>query len=142
MKRIKGTVHSNIGFYIGDICYCLSNKVYHDFWGKKKGYEDGVYVEPESMLRFAVAGTAHGDGCYHDRAYNFYEVDAGVIGLVPLELVEDDSTSHGRVILAKGDAVFEAHDGVFRITLPYGEIVNIDTNDFVDDEDDDDDYEE
>lgn len=127
MSRIIGEIYSNKGFYIGDICYVLNDKLYHDFWGKEKGYKDGVYTAPGTGLMFAVAGTAYGDGCFVDEDGYDYGVDAGVIGLVPVELIDKEHDGDGRVVLCKGTARFDAEGGCFVIDLPNGKTIHIDT---------------
>ena len=125
---VKGSIHSDIGFYVGDICYVLSEEHYHGFWGKRNEYKDGVYKIDEKGLGFAVAGTAYGDGNYSDKRCNIYGVDAGVIGLVPLELVKEDADLElGMVFKGEGEAVIEADGGVFDITLPGDKQIMIDT---------------
>lgn len=117
---IEGTVESTLGFYIGDICYVLSDEVYHDFWGTKKDYEDGVYELP-SGLKFAVASTAYGDGLYHDDNGNDYPVDAGVIGVVPHELIGKGHAQLEKwelgVMLTGTRAEFKAEDGYFEVEI-------------------------
>lgn len=133
-------IQSAEGFYIGDICYALSKKVYHEVWGGND-YEDGVYTEPETGKRFAVAGTAHGDGGYRDNKGHLYGVDAGNIGIVPKELC--GSTEGGFYYACPGTAILVEDDGVFTIHLPDGEELEIDTNDEAgesDDEEDKDDW--
>lgn len=84
-KGVAGLLSSKKGFYVGDICYVLGEEVYHEYWGRKKEYKDGVYKEND--FQFAVAGTAYGDGEYIDNHGNVYGVDAGVIGIVPYETI-------------------------------------------------------
>ena len=68
-------------------------------------------------------------------------MDAGVIGLVPLELVEEEdyNTDLGHFEEIPGEATFEAHGGRFTVTLPDDKVILIDTTDDGA-EDDDDDY--
>ena len=154
IKRLAAEVKSNVGFYIGDICYVLPDNIYHGIWGDKHGYESGlVEVEamneaetegggqepqtPQTAFAFAVASTNFGDGLYGDEEGCEYPVDAGVIGIVPLELVKADIGSDlnlGRVERTPGTARFEAEDGIFDITLPDGRKVHIDTRYYVDEE--------
>lgn len=136
---MKVKIESEKGFYVGDICYVLSDEVY-DAWGDK-GYADGIFKDPASGFSFAVAGTAYGDGTYYDGDGHEYGVDAGVIGIVPLEMVaKKDGVRGGRVIYASGIAQFEADDGVFDVHFSSGNMaVHINTNseeeDFEDDVD-------
>ena len=136
-QEIIGSVHSDKGFYIGDICYALADDVYNGIWGHVHGFDDGCFEVPKKGHSFGVGSTAYGDGCYEDEDGNKYGVDAGVIGIVPLELCEK-GTSGGTVIETPGDSRFEFYEGRFRFMLPGGKEVRIDTNY----EDDEDDYEE
>lgn len=131
-ERITGTVTSEKGFYIGDICYALNSKVYDEVWGGC-GYMDGIHEVPGTGRSFAVAGTAYGDGTYEDDHGRDYGVDAGVIGIVPGELAE--STDGGHYFEGAGTATFEAVDGMFDITLPNGTHILINTGDYEEEED-------
>lgn len=137
---VTGTVKSEKGFYIGDLCYALNEKIYDEVWGGT-GYAEGIHTEPTSGFSFAVAETAYGDGTYKDGKMREYDVDAGNISLVPAELAE--CTDGGHYFEGAGEATFTAESGVFSITLPSGEQVNINTKeDFwdFDDEDEDEDF--
>lgn len=128
-------VTSGRGFYIGDICYVLPDRIYHGIWGDGHGYGDGLVEVPGGdggeNPAFAVAGTDSGDGLYEDGEGNEYPVDAGVIGIVPLEIATElagrSGQTPGRIEECPGEAVFEAADGVFDITLPDGRGIRIDT---------------
>ena len=82
---VKANLKSNKGFYVGDICYVLDDEIYDKIWGAA-GYRDGEY-ETE-FGKFAVASTAYGDGEYDDQFGHSYGVDAGVIGIVPWEILD------------------------------------------------------
>lgn len=56
-NKVKSEIFSKKGFFIGDLCYVLSDEIYHEFWGRIFAYKDGVY-ETENNLKFAVSGTA------------------------------------------------------------------------------------
>ena len=115
---------SKKGFYVGDICYVLNEDIYYNFWGKKKNFTNGIFEV--NGFSFAVGSTAHGDGVYYDTDCHEYPVDAGVIGLVPLELVSKKEGS-GAVFELWGEAEFNCEDGVFDIFLPNGYRVHINT---------------
>ena len=119
-------IRSNKVFYVGDVSYVLSDDVYQNFWGAKK---NGCFtVNPVMNLAFAVAFTAYGDGIYCDNDGNRYLVDAGNIGLVPLELVEKEQGLRlGQVFLTPGVATFHWFEGVFTIGLPRDQLIRIDT---------------
>lgn len=144
MSRITAEIKSEKGFYIGDICYVLGQRLYHEVWGDKYGFNDGTFTDPDTGFQVAVAGSAYGDGTYTGSDGTEYPVDAGNIGLVPLELVEDKTgMEEGKVVKSPGTATFQAEDGVFEIHLPDGQVVAIDTeHEEEEDEDWDEDPEE
>lgn len=118
-KRIvSAIINSKEGFFIGDICYVLSDDVYYKNWGETNKWEDGSFVA--NGYEYAVARTKHGDGCYDDQWENQYPVDAGVIGCVSAELCTrinfGDNTDLG--VFVKGDrADYYAEDGDFVINI-------------------------
>lgn len=142
MSKITGKITSEKGFYIGDLCYALNDKTYDEVWGGAN-YEDGVYEVPGTDRSFAVAGTAYGDGTYEDDYGREYSVDAGNISLVPRELADD--LTGGHYFDVPGTAAFEAERGYFKITLPNGLQIHIDTRAYEEDDswdEDDDEWEE
>ena len=153
IKRITaGIVSSKKGFVISDPCYVLSKSVYVDFWIEQKHSAYGIFDYEGSS--FAVAGTAYGDGVYYDNHAHKYPVDAGVIALIPLELVSDEKgielsefvinelgLNLGAVFNIPGEAEFKCEDGVFDITFSDGYHVHINTKcDEGEDSTDDSDY--
>lgn len=130
-----GDVISKEGFYIGDICYALSDEVYHGIWGDEHHFEDGKF-EDHSGIGFAVGSTAYGDGVYTGTDGFDYGVDVGVIGIVPLELVKKDVDGLGTVHRVPGTARYQFENGVFDFTLPDGKKIHIETEYDEDDESD------
>lgn len=128
MNKIQAEIKSGKGFYIGDVCYAVPGNLYHGVWGSQFGYKDGEITDPKTGLKFAVASTAYGDGCYEGNNGECYMVDAGNIGVVPLELV-DVTLWKGHIVEQPGTTNFEADGGVFKITLPDGKTIEIDTRD-------------
>lgn len=134
--KVKAEVTSEKGFYVGDVCYQMTDEDYYADWSND--FED---FEGEHELRghkFAIGGTKYGDGEYYDQCGNRYGVDAGDIGILPYELCKDkdvrEIAKHGRFIEAKS-ATFEASDGVIEIEFDNGEYIYIDTDDYMDEED-------
>lgn len=80
-------------YYVGDPCYAVDD---HDRW--MKWLEDADYM---SNPRYLLAdldgqpalgiGTAFGDGTYLGSDGNEYGVDAGLLGVVPVEVAEDNA---------------------------------------------------
>lgn len=81
-------------YYVGDICYVLDHNVYDDIWGTKFKFEDGKYTINYDGYHgvFAVASTAHGDGTYRGSNGKYFDVDAGVIGIVSRSLCAQQET--------------------------------------------------
>ncbi len=138
-QAVKGKIYSKLGFVITDICYVLSEEHYTNSWGEKHNYSDGVFEI--NGFRFAVGSTAYGDGVYFDNEAHKYPVDAGNIGLVPLELVgKKDGLQFGTVFGIPGEAEFSCENGVFDIILPNGHEIHINTRLGDEDEDENHDY--
>ena len=125
---IYGTIKSKKGFFVGDICYALKDEIYDGVWGAHD-YENEQYTT-EDGNQFIVAGTAWGDGEYKDNFGHLYPVDAGVIGVVPLELVKDrplEELLDCGYVCTDTEANFEATDGVFKIKFRAHKTIKIDT---------------
>ena len=122
-------------YYVGDLCYVLGDR-----WDEvcdliivDHKCLDGEF-ELKDGTRFAIYGTAHGDGVYRDQQGNGYPVDSGSIGCV---LVDD--ITEGELDKMGGNTFdFEEHfetgedDGVIYI----GDI-EIDTQGHEEDDDED-----
>lgn len=121
------TIKSNLGkIYIGDICYAMDDDIYYKFWGDEHNFADGVMTY--NGTKFGVYATAWGDGIYWGTDDNGYCVDAGNIGVVPMELwgkkhTINELNSLGRVVdisqvdfraTGRGNA---DRDGIFYITI-------------------------
>ena len=82
-------------YWVGDLCYVM-----HPQWrevcdlmfntGNSGGVLDGEF-NLANGVRFAVQSTAYGDGTYLDAQGREYGVDAGLIGCIALEDIQDDS---------------------------------------------------
>lgn len=143
--KVQGTVTSKKGFYVGDPCYVLSEDNYDGVFGAND-YQDGQYTGKtlnDEEFNFILAGTKYGDGEYYDNRGNTYGVDAGILGVVPIELCLKDNKEMSIEELDRlgkyfpgTEAEFEAGDGIFYITIGSTDLV-IDT-----DEEDWDDYDD
>lgn len=128
MKKVSAKIESSKGFYLGDICHVLGDDIYHGVWGKLNGYNEGTFDDPSTGLKVAVSFTAFGDGTYTGSDGTIFPVDAGVIGLVPLELVEKHGCLEcGKVVKTPGLASFLAENGIFSVTFPDGNTVDVET---------------
>jgi len=79
-------------YYVGDLCYVL-----HDEWDEvcELIIKDNVCLDGEFTLkdgrRFAIYGTAYGDGNYFDQNGKSYDVDAGAIGCILMDDIDLES---------------------------------------------------
>lgn len=134
---MKAVLVSKKGFYFGDPCYVLGDEFYHEVWGGIYEYQDCIVKEPKTGMRFAVHGTAYGDGTYYGSDGNEFGVDSGTLALIPLELVEKrDGIDFGGLYLGAGKAEFSENDGMFCVVLPDGNTFTVNTEDTCDDCDD------
>lgn len=72
-------------YYIGDLCYALSDDVYDKIFGGT-GYSAGIYKERSTGHTFALAHTAWGDGEFEGSDGKKFAVDAGIIGICSIAL--------------------------------------------------------
>jgi len=116
-------------YLVGDPCYFFSDKD-HEEWiqflrtnqyigDEDDGEGEGYLVGTDKKV--CIFSTKYGDGSYSDEFGNLYDVDAGMIGVIPL--VEGGDVPHGMTVI-EFDKDFECYnnDGI----LYFGDIV-IDT---------------
>jgi hypothetical protein len=77
-------------YYIGDPCYVLDDEIYDAI---VIGSGEGFFTNGTHTIGFF--GTAYGDGCYRGTNGKTYGVDAGIIGIVPAELMKGGSDGEG-----------------------------------------------
>lgn len=74
-------------YVISDLCYQIDDRwdeVCSLLFSKENKGAGGEFVLNDGT-RFALYGTAWGDGCYEDNKGNQYGVDAGVIGCIKVD---------------------------------------------------------
>lgn len=71
-------------YYVGDPCYVIDADKWQEFL---EPYWNGEGEFEFEGLRVAAYRTMYGDGVYFDQEGNQYGVDAGMIGVIPMELV-------------------------------------------------------
>ncbi|EQC1535559.1 hypothetical protein ACY1J9_001390 [Clostridium botulinum] len=114
-------------YYIGDPCYVVEK---HKDWLKL--LEDTDYFKEKDQFYKGYSilggGTAYGDGgVYEDNEGREYSVDAGLIGIIPIEAIDKECKSIewlGNIIDFDDDFTVEIENGIFK----FGDIV-IDTID-------------
>ena len=140
MKNKSFKINVKNGFYIGDLCYALDEKVYDEVWGGND-YEDGQYTDPETKAEFAMVGTAYGDGEYESSDGVTFPVDAGIIGVADLAICDGD-TSLGKVVPDySGTVLIRYENGTITVSwkpdkyYSFIEIYTSDEEDYDEDED-------
>jgi len=103
-------------YYIGDPCYSFND---HATWLKVLGASEYFDLPYEQDGLTAIAfNTAYGDGTYLDQDGREYPVDAGMIGLVPVDMADCKPTGVYELIFTEPQKCY-AEGG----TLHFGEIV-------------------
>lgn len=132
IKRVEVIVPKG-NYVIGDPCYAVPDKDWLplletcNYFNSPIGYvKDGIQSFP--VLAF---GTKWGDGCYLGSDGNEYGVDAGLLGLVPVELVEDLSEHSGNVVNFSKDTLC-VDDGSGKLRFGH---ITIDTDPVEEEED-------
>jgi hypothetical protein len=126
VKKLQTKVRLPAGvYYIGDPCYVFNDKDWDEIWSNRNLDEPQVELFGKKVF---VAPTRWGDGVYTDNLGNVYTVDAGLLGILPVCLVDRaelrTSTTYGWHFV-KFDKPFTAElkdKGIFK----FGHIV-IDT---------------
>lgn len=89
-------------YVVGDPCYSIPNEMWMA-WLEQADYtqNDRNHVLVASVNGHLAVGvsTAFGDGEYFDQNGNTYPVDAGLLGLVPIEVAGKNSLGDERVIM-------------------------------------------
>jgi hypothetical protein len=143
-------------YIIGDPCY-LFDDAWDDILGENEFFELDLDKQQINKLGVAVMSTEHGDGSYYDSNDFEYSVDAGLIGIMPYELLDwgntmsEDSLLSGnymRVIEFNHPILVEVYNYELRISHTDNittNILTLDTKGYDDydyDDDYDDDYDE
>lgn len=132
----------NPGRYtIGDPCHFFADKDSEE-WIKLLDNHNYFLNDPIGYIgdyKIAVLSTLHGDGTYQDSDGRSYDVDSGLIAIIPISDDSDAPNGHNIVEMHE-EFTCEAIDGV----LYFGD-VHIDTSGMdydYGDEDEDEDYED
>lgn len=79
-------------YYVGDCCYCLNDEI---DWSDEfcEQWFSSTTGEPFQIRGYWVAAssTAFGDGVYNSNIGAKFPVDAGLIGVIPVELAKPDA---------------------------------------------------
>jgi hypothetical protein len=134
-------------YYIGDPCYVFSGESWSKLCDETDCFENGEdhpHLFSHRGHKFFGASTAHGDGTFYDSDGYRYGVDAGMLGIVPIALVELEGESIEDIEKYKLGRIHEFKEdfevGVNELhTFLFGDII-IDTDDEAEDYGEDDYY--
>lgn len=121
--RIGGVEIENIlpaGEYtISDPCYIIGREKYDRLLEETQcwhlnGGDQRIFTDSATGLRYAIVGTAWGDGVYQDNLGNEYGVDAGCIACVPKSMCDmtPDRYAITRLFETEVEVDYEHHGGV------------------------------
>lgn len=128
-QGVNETINCRKGFYFGDPCYVMSDKDYNDLHKQMFANKSADQVGKFNINGYEVIvdNTAYGDGFFG--GWNaYYSVDSGMMGVVPLELVEKDPTNMGWVCKKAGRVKMETlNDGTFFVNVNGTQVESVDT---------------
>jgi hypothetical protein len=112
-------------YYIGDPCYVFNHENWLSLLEKTGYFEEIREFEYKGKKAYADS-TAYGDGQYRDNFGDLYGVDAGLIGIMPIEVIDCDlcELSDGKIVEFTEDFKVSSNNGLFI----FGKII-IDTRD-------------
>lgn len=131
MQKIKETIKSAVGFYVGDAKRVAPDRLKNDITaavhaggGKIKDKSSGH----ELVATFIGSSVLHGP--YTASNGDKFDVQTNDFILLPLELgptIDKFNASSGRVIFGGGEATLETAENLIKITFPSTEVIEINT---------------
>ena len=127
-------------YFVGDLCYVLSDRweeVCKEFFAAPV---DNEYFTLQDGIRFAMFETAYGDGGHYDQHGKEYGVDSGTLGCVLISDIKDTNITRekllrlGNVIQFTNEFSVSSIEGVISFGAEE-ELIRIDTDTQEDDED-------
>jgi hypothetical protein len=133
-------------YYIGDPCY-LFDASWRKLLEENSYFDNDLDEQQINGIKVAIGHTKYGDGLYEDSSERKYCVDAGLIGVVPVELLSLDGkqteesinsdVTIGHIVEFSEDFDVNINDGLFS----FGDIV-INTEESDEPEDDENIYDD
>ena len=125
-------------YYVGDLCYVINDKHWDELGEKTNWFQNDEQFEFKGKTVF-VSHTAYGDGRFNDYQGREYFVDAGLIGVIPFDIIDDGKTGNGgQIIEFEKDFYASCSDkGIFKIGN-----ITIDTSNEDEEEDEEEDYDD
>lgn len=113
-------------YFLGDPSLVLSDKIYIGILGNNYKYSNGKFNIYDKHL--CIHNTHYGDGIYHDTRNRKYNINSGILGLTPIELIEniDLCTNIGFIFNFTKKVYFLYDAGIF-IVKSGNKYIRIDT---------------
>jgi hypothetical protein len=118
MKKNMNKMFPAGKYYIGDLCYISNDHGGPIDWNEFcKIEEDGSKVTLKSGLTIWWSSTAYGDGCFPSNVGMNFGVDAGLIGVCPVQSFPKDFVDFNPEYIYDMDKDFDAYyeNGTFHI---------------------------
>lgn len=104
MNKSTSIELSKNDYIVIDPCYVMKDDLYNQMVDQMyKNYDANGSAQNEleiEGIRFAVFNTAHGDGVYQSNTNSIFSVDAGIIGVIPLSLCDEDTIKKYKKLLS------------------------------------------
>jgi len=125
-------------YYVGDLCYVINDKHWDELGEKTNWFQNDEQFEFKGKTIF-VSHTAYGDGRFNDYQGREYFVDAGLIGVIPFDIIDNNEIGDGgQIIEFEKDFYASCSDkGIFKIGN-----ITIDTSNEDEEEDEEEDYDD
>lgn len=100
-------------YYIGDPCYVFEGKTWDQILEETDSFQSGD-IQHFNGFDLWAASTQWGDGTYCDQNGIEYPVDSGLLGIIPLGLIDNpEGLEHGTVIKFPKDVTVDFDNGMF-----------------------------
>ena len=140
MKISKVEVEVPAGKYVlGDPCYAVPEDAWYPLLQSCNYFDDPIGTVKDATRHFLVLAfsTKWGDGSYRGTDGNVYPVDAGLIGLVPVEVIGMDALRDDLCTVVTFDKPTKcSSDGEGKLRFGH---ITIDTDPAQDEDDEDED---
>ena len=104
-------------YYLGDPSFVINEDLYYDVYGKEFNFDNGKFDLTNREDFIIVHSTHNGDGIFYDTKKRKYKVESGLIGLVPIKLVNnlENAKKYGKIYNFPNDVKFIYDNGIFFI---------------------------
>ena len=104
-------------YYLGDPSFVINEDLYYDVYGKEYNFDNGKFDLTNKEDFIIVHNTHNGDGTFYDTKKRKYKVESGLIGLVPIKLINDleNAKKYGKIYNFPNDVKFIYDNGIFFI---------------------------